>query len=151
LRTPVGQAFISEAMIEAGAVIGGEGSGGVIVPRVQWTHDSAAAVGLILEHMAQTGETLSELAATLPRLEMLKYNLPVEPDRIHSLLQRMRDEMEREKLDYDETDGLKVSWPDGWAHVRVSNTESMIRIITEAEDSRRAHELLDWARDRLAN
>ena len=151
LRTPVGQAFISEAMVEAVAVIGGEGSGGVIVPRVQWTHDSAAAVGLILEHMAQTGETLSELAATLPRLEMLKYNLPVEPDRIHSLLQRMRDEMEREKLDYDETDGLKVSWPDGWAHVRVSNTESMIRIITEAEDSRRAHELLDWARDRLAN
>jgi phosphomannomutase len=151
LRTPVGQAFISEAMIEASAVIGGEGSGGVIVPRVQWTHDSAAAVGLILEHMAQTGETVSELAAFLPRFQMLKYNLPVEPDRIHSLLQRMRDEMEKEKLDYDETDGLKISWPDGWAHVRVSNTESMIRIIAESEDPSRAQELLDWARDRLAN
>jgi phosphomannomutase len=151
LRTPVGQAFISEAMIETGAVIGGEGSGGVIVPRVQLTHDSAATVGLILEHMAQTGEPLSELAATLPRLQMLKHNLAVEPDRIHSLLQRMRDELEREKLDYDETDGLKVSWPDGWAHIRVSNTESMIRIITEAEERERAHELLDWARDRLAN
>lgn len=151
LRTPVGQAFISEAMIEARAVIGGEGSGGVIVPRVQWTHDSAAAVGLVLEHMAQTGEGLSELAAALPRFEMLKHNLAVEPDRIHSLLQRMRDELEREKLDYDETDGLKVSWPDGWTHVRVSNTESMIRIIAEAEDPLRARELLDWARDRLAN
>jgi phosphomannomutase len=149
LRTPVGQAFISEAMIEASAVIGGEGSGGVIVPRVQWTHDSAAAVGLILEHMAQTNEPLSELAATLPRFQMLKHNMAVEPDRIHSLLQRMRDELERERLDYDETDGIKVSWTDGWAHVRVSNTESMIRIIAEAETAPRAHELLDWARDRV--
>ncbi|HYP52062.1 MAG TPA: hypothetical protein VEQ42_00895, partial [Pyrinomonadaceae bacterium] len=67
VRTPVGQAYVSEAMIELNAVVGGEGSGGVVVPRVQWTHDSAAAVGLILEHMAQTGEPPSELAANLPR------------------------------------------------------------------------------------
>jgi phosphomannomutase len=148
-RTPVGQAFVSEAMLELGGLIGGEGSGGVIVPRVQWTHDSAAAVGLILEHMARTGEPVSELAAALPRFTMLKHNLPVEPDRIHSLLQRMYDELEREKLDYDQTDGIKVSWADGWAHVRVSNTESMIRIIVEAETATRARELLDWARDRV--
>lgn len=150
LRTPVGQAYVSEAMVEAGAVVGGEGSGGVVIPRVQWTHDSAAAVGLILEHVALTGEPVSALAAAVPRFAMLKHNLAVEPDRIHSLLQRMRDELEREKLDYDETDGIKVSWPDGWAHVRVSNTESMIRVIAEAEDPERAHELLDWARDRVA-
>jgi phosphomannomutase len=149
LRTPVGQAFISEAMVEAKGVIGGEGSGGVIVPRVQWTHDSAAAIGLILEHLAQTEEPLSELAAALPRFTILKHNMAVEPDRIHSLLQRMRDELETEKLDYDETDGIKISWPDGWVHVRVSNTESMIRIIAEAETAPRAHQLLDWARDRV--
>jgi phosphoglucosamine mutase len=149
IRTAVGQAFISEAMIEVGAVVGGEGSGGVIVPRVQWTHDSAAAVGLILEHMARTGEPLSGLAATLPRFTLLKHNMPVEPDRIHSLLQRMRDELEQENLNYDETDGIKVSWPDGWVHVRVSNTESMIRVIAEAESAARAREFLDWARDRL--
>jgi phosphomannomutase len=150
VRTPVGQAYVSEAMIETGAVVGGEGSGGVIVPRVQWTHDSAAAVGLILEHMARTGEPLSALAAALPRFHMLKHNMAVEPDRIHSFLQRMRDELEREKIAYDETDGIKVSWPDGWAHVRVSNTESMLRTIAEAETPARARELLDWARDRLA-
>src|ERR1051326_5718006 len=85
VRTPVGQAFVSEALIENRAVIGGEGSGGVIVPRVQLTHDSAAAVGLILEHMALTNDSLSELAATLPRFTMLKHNMAVEPDRIHSL------------------------------------------------------------------
>ena len=149
LRTPVGQAFVSEAMVEAGAVVGGEGSGGVVVPRVQWTHDSAAAAGLILEHLALTGARLSELAARLPRLSMLKHNLEVEPGRIYSLLQRIRDRLEGEGAAYDETDGIKVAWPDGWAHIRVSNTESMIRIIAEAESERRARELLDWARDRL--
>jgi phosphomannomutase len=149
VRTPVGQAFISEAMIESRARIGGEGSGGVVVPRVQLTHDSAAAVGLILEHMAHTGERISELTATLPRLSMLKHDLSVEPNRIHSLLQRLYDELEREGAEYDQTDGIKITWPDGWVHVRVSNTESLIRIIAESETQTRAQELLDWARDRL--
>jgi phosphomannomutase len=80
---------------------------------------------------------------------MLKHNLEVEPGRIYSLLQRVRDGLEREGLAYDETDGIKVTWPDGWAHVRVSNTESMIRVIAEADSAQRARELLDWARDRL--
>lgn len=149
IRTPVGQAYVSEAMAETGAVIGGEGSGGVIVPRVHLTHDSAAAVGLILEHMALAGERLSEVAARLPRFEMLKHNVAVEPNRIHSLLQRLHDELEREGIAYDQTDGIKVSWPDGWVHVRVSNTESLVRVIAEAEAPARARELLDWARDRV--
>jgi phosphomannomutase/phosphoglucomutase len=99
--------------------------------------------------MARTGETVSELASALPRFHMLKHNVAVAPDRIYSLLQRMHDELEREGLDYDETDGIRVAWPDGWAHVRVSNTESMIRVIAEAETEPRARELLDWARDLL--
>ena len=149
IRTPVGQAFISEAMIENRAVIGGEGSGGVIIPRVQLTHDSAATVGLILEHMAESEQPISELVARLPRLEMIKHNVAVEPNRIYSLLQRVYDDLERENIEYDQTDGIKISWPDGWLHIRVSNTESLIRIIAEAERAPRAHELLDWARDRL--
>src|SRR5919107_446321 len=138
VRTPVGQAFISEAMSENRAVLGGEGSGGVIVPRVQLTHDSAAAVGLILEHMALAGERISEVAARLPRFHMLKHNVAVEPNRIHSLLQRMYDELLRGGAEYDQTDGVKVSWPDGWVHVRVSNTESLVRVIAEADRPERA-------------
>lgn len=149
IRTPVGQAFISEAMVESRAVVGGEGSGGVVVPRVQLSHDSAAAVGLVLEHLATTGERVSELASRLPRLAMLKHDLAVEPNRIHSLLQRLYEELEREGAEYDQTDGVKVAWPDGWVHVRVSNTESLIRVIAEADTAPRAQELLDWARDRL--
>jgi phosphomannomutase len=130
-------------------VLGGEGSGGVIVPRVQLTHDSAAAVGLILEHMAQTGAKASELAASLPRLSMLKHYVEVEPNRIYSVLQRVYEELERERLPFDQTDGIKVQRPDGWVHVRVSNTESKIRVIAESDTESRAQELLDWARDLL--
>ena len=72
VRTPVGQAYISEGLIEHNGVLGGEGSGGITVPEVHLTHDSAAAIGLILEHMAQTGERISDLVAELPRLTTLE-------------------------------------------------------------------------------
>ena len=150
VRTPVGQAYISEAMIEHRAVIGGEGSGGVAIPEVHPTNDSSAMIGLILEHLAQSGKRVSELAQQMPHLTMLKQNIAVEPNRIYSMLQGLRREVENESAAAsDLSDGIKVSWPDGWVHVRASNTESMIRIIAESEDPLRARDLLAWARDRL--
>jgi phosphomannomutase len=74
----------------------------------------------------------------------------VEPNRLYSVLQSFRLVIEREDLTYDLTDGIKVVLPEGWIHVRASNTQSMIRIIVEAEETRSAHNLLDWVRDRLA-
>lgn len=149
VRTQVGQAYISESMIELNGVLGGEGSGGVTVPEVHPTHDSAAAVGLILEGLARSGKTVSEIVQQLPRLTMLKHNLPVAPNRLYSVLQNFRLAMEQERLTYDLTDGIKVVLPQGWIHVRASNTESMIRVIVEAEETRSAQRLLDWVRDRL--
>lgn len=149
VRTQVGQTYISESMIELGAVLGGEGSGGVTVPELHATHDSAAAVGLILEGLARNGQSVSQLVQELPRLTMLKHNLPVEPSRLYSVLQSFRVAVEREQLVYDLTDGIRVELPQGWTHVRASNTESMIRIIVEAEEAADAHDLLDWVRDRL--
>src|SRR5207302_1898878 len=149
VRTQVGQTYISEAMIEHDAILGGEGSGGVTLPQVHFTHDSAAAVGLILEGLARSGERVSNVVQQLPRLYMLKHNLSVEPNRLYSLLQDFRDVIEREQLPYDLTDGIKIDLPSGWIHVRASNTESMIRVIVEAEDATKARRLLDWARDRL--
>ena len=151
VRTQVGQTYISEAMLEHDAVLGGEGSGGVTVPQVHLTHDSAAAVGLILEGLARSGGRLSDIVQQLPRLFMLKHNLAVEPNRLYSVLQDFRVAIERERLAFDLTDGIKIDLPQGWIHVRASNTESMIRIIVEAGDSTNAHFLLDWARDRLNN
>jgi phosphomannomutase len=149
VRTPVGQAYISEGLLEHNGVLGGEGSGGITVPEVHLTHDSAAAIGLILEHMAQTGERIADLVAGLPRLAILKHNIDVQPHRLYSVLQEFRELVEVEGLEIDATDGIKVTLPDGWVHVRVSNTESMIRIIVEARDDAAARELLDWARDRI--
>ena len=149
LRTPVGQAYISEGLIESDGILGGEGSGGVTVPQIHLTHDSAAAVGLILEGLVRSGERISEVAQQLPRLMMLKHNVPVEPNRLYSVLQNFRIAIEREQLTYDLTDGIKVAFPQGWIHVRASNTESMIRVIVEAEEATSAQTLLDWVRDRL--
>ena len=149
IRTPVGQAFISEAMIEHSAVLGGEGSGGIAIPEVHATHDSAAAIGLILQHLSHHTKTISELACDLPKVTMLKYNLEVEPNRLYSLLQNFRMFVESERLENDLSDGIKVIFDDGWIHVRASNTESIIRMIVEAEQPARAQELLDWVRDRV--
>jgi phosphomannomutase len=149
VRTQVGQTYISEAMLEHDAILGGEGSGGVTVPQVHLTHDSAAAVGLILEGLARSGERVSDIVQQLPRLFMSKHNLAVEPNRLYSVLQNFRIAIEREQLAHDLTDGIKVDLPQGWIHVRASNTESMIRIIVEAGDEANARRLLDWVRDRL--
>ena len=149
VRTPVGQTYISEGMIEVNSVLGGEGSGGVTVPELHLTHDSAAAVGLILEGLARDGRPVSKLVEELPQLTMLKHNFPVDPNRLYSVLQNFRVSVEREQLTCDLTDGIRVVLPEGWVHVRASNTESMIRLIVEADETVTAQNLLAWARDRL--
>jgi phosphomannomutase len=149
VRTPVGQTYISEGLTELRGVLGGEGSGGVSVPEVHATHDSAAAVGLVLEGVARNGKPISKFVEDLPRLTMLKYNLPIEPNRLYSVLQNFRLALEREQLSCDLTDGIRVVLSMGWVHVRASNTESMIRVIVEAEETSSAQNLLDWTRDRL--
>ncbi len=151
IRTPVGQAYISEAMLEHQGVIGGEGSGGVVVPEVQMTHDSTAALALMLEWMACTGRRISELAETIPPLAIVKHNISVPPNRIYALLQGFLEQVEKEEpAEMDLTDGIKINWPNGWLHLRASNTEPMIRIIAEAATPAEAQQLLDWGRDRLS-
>jgi phosphomannomutase len=149
IRTAVGQAYISEAMIEHEAVLGGEGSGGVSVPELHPTHDGAAAAGLILQGLASSDMPVSEFVRELPSLTMLKHNISVEPNQLYSVLQNFRMKIEDEHLPVDLTDGIKVVLPQGWIHVRASNTESMIRVIAESEDPASAQYLLNWVRDRL--
>src|SRR6266498_1669133 len=125
--------------------------GGVVtVPEIHAATDSAAAIGLILEQMARTRKPVSEMVASLPRYTMLKHRIQIEPNLLYSALQNARDESERAgAAEIDLSDGVKLAWPDGWVHIRASNTESMIRIIAEAEDEKRARELMNWAVDRL--
>ncbi len=150
VRTPVGQAYISEAMLEHSAVLGGEGNGAVAIPEIHATNDAAATIGLILEHLAKTGITISELAASLPHFTMLKHYVAVAPNKLFSVLNEVRAEAETAgATNIDFSDGIKLLWPDGWLHIRASNTESMIRLIAEAQSETKANDLLDWAVDRL--
>jgi phosphomannomutase len=150
VRTPVGQTYISEAILEHRAVIGGEGNGSVAVPRVQATHDSAAATGLIVGHLAATRVPLSSLVKALPRLVMRKEYVAMEPSVIFTALQEFRESVQDEPgTIVDLSDGVKVAFADGWVHARASNTESMIRLIVEASTSGRAAKLMDWGKDRL--
>ena len=149
VRTPVGQTYISEGLLEHNGVLGGEGSGGITVPEVHLTHDSAAAIGLILEYLAQTPERVSDMVQHLPRLATLKHDVAIEPHRLYSVLQEFRAVVEQEGMTFDSIDGVKVTLPEGWVHVRASNTESIIRIIVESKEKTKALELLDWARDRI--
>jgi phosphomannomutase len=150
VRTPVGQAFVAEAILEHHAVIGGEGNGGVAVPAVQASPDSAAAAALLLDHLARSGRPLSALVSELPVLSVQKLAVPVSPNLLYSVLAGFRRAIgEAPGATVDQTDGVKVLWSDGWVHVRASNTQSLVRIIAEADRPERAREMVDWARERL--
>ena len=149
VRTPVGQTFISEAIVARNAVIGGEGNGAVAVPAVHATLDAAACIGLILDHLAASDQPLSAMVDALPQLVMVKESVPVEPNLLYSALQAFREEVHGEAgVALDLSDGVKLTWPDAWVHVRASNTQSILRVIAEADTAARARELADWARDR---
>jgi phosphomannomutase len=140
-RTPVGEIHVVERMRAEGAIIGGEGNGGVIDPRVGYVRDSFVAMALVLELMAVTGEPLSQLVDRLPKYAMVKEKFPLGKAPVTDLL----DGIAKRHADArcDRRDGLRLDWDDAWAHVRASNTEPIVRVIAEARDRDRASELAD--------
>lgn len=150
-RTPIGQAHVAEAAQQSEALVAGEGSGQVILPALHPSPDGLAATVLILEHLAQTEKTISQLAEQLPRFYMIKENLTLPANVLYSRLQQFRLQAEREAngWEMDLTDGVRIEAPDGWVHVRASNTEPLLRIIAEAREEARAKELHRWAREKV--
>ena len=144
-RTPVGEIHVVEKMRAVGATLGGEGNGGVIDPRVGFVRrDSFAGMALILDLLAGRGPLrLSEIVAGLPRYEMVKEKYPVDPETpLGDLLDAIAEAHPDAKA--DRKDGLRLDWGDCWAQVRPSNTEPIVRVIAEAKDRERAHELADF-------
>ncbi|OLD58026.1 MAG: phosphoglucosamine mutase [Ignavibacteria bacterium 13_1_40CM_2_61_4] len=140
VRTPVGEINVAKKMKELGAVVGGEGSGGVILPVVHYTRDAIAGIGLIMQQLAEFGGTLSAFKATMPRYSMVKTKVSVENRDPDSVLKAIRKEHAKNG-NVNTDDGLKLSFDDSWVHLRRSNTEPIIRIIAEAPTSRKAEEL----------
>ncbi len=135
-RTRVGEANVAEGMRRYRAVIGGEGNGGVIYPRVNFARDSLVGIALVLHLMAETGKSVSELASALPPFEMVKYRLPCPSHRIVDVLRRVREAYAG--FDVDRQDGVKVTTPEGWFLLRGSNTEPILRITAEGPTEEQA-------------
>lgn len=148
-RTPIGPAYIAQKAHQVTAAIAGEGSGNIIFPWFQSGPDGIAAILLILEHLARTGTQVSTLVERLPKFIMLKENVNLPTNQLYKRLHRFRMEAERAEMDstIDLTDGVRVEIPDGWVHVRVSTTESTLRIITEAKTRESAQQLHQFAQD----
>jgi len=142
IRSPVGEANVVEAMLEHGAVVGGEGSGGLIFPGIHTCRDSFIGIALVLEHLARGGEPLAALVAALPPRVMIKEKLPLSSTMARRLLTLLPGVLADAEA-IDRRDGVKALWGAGerWVHVRPSNTEPVVRVISEG-DSRSTAEAL---------
>jgi phosphomannomutase len=131
-RTPVGEANVVEMMQAVHAVIGGEGSnGGIIFPSVHLCRDSYTGMAFLLDRMAETGKSISQLAAELPKYHRRLGKVAYEHGRLGPLMQALEDSFPEAAL--DRSDGLKLIWPDAWIHVRASNTEPLLRLAAESK------------------
>jgi phosphomannomutase len=138
-RAAVGEANVVEKMRAVGAVIGGEGNGGVIDPRVGWVRDPFIGMGLILNLMADTGKRLSELVAELPTYHIVKDKYQVDRAHLPVLFTSLTTRWPEAAV--DRVDGLRLDWQDRWVHVRPSNTEPIVRVIAEAPNAATAQAL----------
>ena len=143
VRGPVGEGQIVDLGLAEGAVLAGEGSGGVAVLPLNVAYDGLFALGLVLEEMATSGKSLAQLAGELPTLFMRKRELPCPPSLVYKVLERFRRHHAGDAPDC--TDGVRLTWGDTWLHVRASGTEPLLRIIAESPAAERADALVDEA------
>jgi phosphomannomutase len=130
LRTPVGEANVIDAMLAANAVIGGEGNGGVIDPRIVPGRDSLVGIAYTLGLMARQDKPLSQIVADIPQYEIIKDKFECRREDANRAVEAVKRAFAGEKIDLQ--DGVRIDWPDSWVHARASNTEPIMRIIAEA-------------------
>lgn len=144
-RTPVGEAHVAKKMREIGALIGGEGNGGVMLSSVHANRDAMVGTALVLTLLAETGEPLSVLISRLPQYVMIKRRAPLPPKMSKTGLSKAMRTAFGKDAKIDNRDGVRVDLKEGWAHIRPSNTEPIVRIFAEAHDRKTAQELADRA------
>jgi phosphomannomutase len=149
-RAPVGEINVARAMEKAGAVIGGEGNGGVILPDLHHTRDAAAAAALVLQLLLEENRPLDRIVADLPVYTILKAKLERDAGSLETAYERLTTRFAGALA--DRQDGLRLDWPEqrAWLHLRASGTEPILRIIAEAPTERVAQELIEQAREALS-
>lgn len=141
IRTAVGEANVAAAMLEHDCIIGGEGNGGVIDLRVGLVRDSLVGIALVLQLMAETGKTVSQLVGEIGGYYMSKDKFAADKSQAEQILDLAKKMFTGAKLDI--TDGCRFDFEDGWLHLRASNTEPVMRVIVEAKDRRTAEKYVD--------
>lgn len=139
----VGEANVVDVMRARQAVLGGEGNGGVIDPRVGYVRDSFSGMALILDALASRQAPVSELADELPRYEIVKTKVSLPGAKVAAGLAALEKHFREARA--DRLDGLRLDWPDKWLLVRASNTEPIVRAIAEARNLAEAQQLCDEA------
>lgn len=135
----VGEVNVVTRMKEVNAVIGGEGNGGVIYPESHYGRDALVGIALFLSHLAHEGKKVSELRAGYPPYFMAKDKVDLSPGiDVDAILARVKEMYKNEEV--NDTDGVKIDFPDKWVHLRKSNTEPIIRIYSEAATQEAASE-----------
>lgn len=127
----VGEVNVVTKMKETGAVIGGEGNGGVIYPECHYGRDALVGICLFLSHLAHEGKSVSELRATYPAYFMGKNRIDLQPGTdVDAILLKLK-ELYAGKAEINDIDGVKLDFENTWVHLRKSNTEPIIRIYSE--------------------
>jgi phosphomannomutase len=149
VRAPVGEINVARRMQREGAVVGGEGNGGVILPSVHFTRDAPLGAALILQHLLDQGSGLREAVGRWPSYAIEKRKLSFPRESLERAYEVLRDDLS--PPDLDETDGLRMSWPEErvWVHVRPSGTEPVVRLIAEGPSKTEAEALLARASEIL--
>ncbi|MBN9121677.1 MAG: phosphoglucosamine mutase [Planctomycetes bacterium] len=138
-RSAVGEANVVGLMRARNAVIGGEGNGGVIDPRVGWVRDPFVGMAFVLSLMAEERKPFSQLVAELPQYAMLKTKFAVPREKLPAAFAALEARWKDARVNRD--DGLRLDGADWWLHIRGSNTEPVVRVIAEAPTAERAEEL----------
>jgi phosphomannomutase len=143
VRAPVGEAHVARKIIELKAVIGGEGNGGVMYPALHVGRDAPVGLALVLSLLARERVRVSEIVARAPRYTIVKAKVE-RGARLEAVYESLRKQFPDAQVDTQ--DGLRLSWPDRWLHVRPSGTEPIIRLIAEAPTSADAERLIEEGR-----
>ena len=141
IRTAVGEANVASAMLEHDCIIGGEGNGGVIDLRVGPVRDSLVGIALVIQLMAETGKTISQLVNEIGGYYMSKDKFSADQNQTRQILNAAKEIFAGAKL--DTTDGCRFDFKDGWLHLRASNTEPVMRLIVEAKDRPTAQKYIE--------
>ena len=131
----VGEVNVTTKMKEVGAVIGGEGNGGVIYPESHYGRDALVGIGLFLSSLAQKGMKASELRRTFPDYQIAKNRIDLTPETdVDAILVKVKEMFAADpEATVNDIDGVKIDFPTKWVHLRKSNTEPIIRVYSEAQ------------------